>query len=209
VEPDRNANTEFRVRGHFERFFEAGETVFEEGDPGDCLYIIQSGAIELTRLGPDGVRPLENLGPGDFFGEMSVVLGGTRSVRARALSPTRVLELDSSTLQEMCLEQPEIAIRLIRRLAGRVIDLEKQVFALGADDLLRLVVRALLRRAKRSGQGARIPATLRQIAEDAGLPLFEVHQALQKLFDRKLVRLRDEVLYTPDRSALENLIEPS
>ena len=209
MEPDRYANTEIRVRDDFERFFEAGETVFEEGDPGDCLYIIQSGAIELTRAGPDGVRPLENLGPGDFFGEMSVVLGGTRSVRARALSPTRVIELDSSTLQEMCLEQPEIAIRLIRRLAARVIDLEKQVFALGADDLLRLVVRALLRRAKPSGKGGRIPATLRQVAEDAGLPLFEVHQALQKLFDRKLVRLREEVLYAPDLAALEHVVEPS
>ena len=150
-------NTEIGVRSDFERFFQAGDVIFDEGDAGDVVYIIQSGAIELTRAGPDGIRTVDHLGPGEFFGEMSVVLGGTRSVRARAVSHTQVIELDASTLQEMCVERPEIALRLVRRLAARVIELEKQVFALSADDLLRLVVRVLLRRSKSSQGGAQFP----------------------------------------------------
>lgn len=200
-------STEIGVRSDYERRFEAGAIVFDEGDTGKVLYVIQSGAIELTRLGPDGPRTVDNLGPGEFFGEMSVVLGGTRTVRARAVSHTRVLELDGSTLQAMCIERPEIALRLVRRLAARVLELEKQVFALRADDFLRLVVRALLDWAESTAEGSRFPVTLREISGKAGLSLSEVHEALQKLFDRKLLRLVDEVLHTNDLAGLEALSE--
>jgi CRP-like cAMP-binding protein len=200
-------STEIGIRSDFERLFEAGSIVFDEGDAGEVLYVIQSGAIELTRSGPDGMRTVDNLGPGEFFGEMSVVLGGTRTVRARAVSHTRVLELDGSTLQAMCIERPEIALRLVRRLAARVLELEKQVFALRADDLLRLVVRALLDRAEPNAEGARFPVTLREIGSKAGLSLGEVHEALQKLFDRKILQLVDDVLQTNDLGGLEALSE--
>jgi CRP-like cAMP-binding protein len=200
-------STEIGIRSDFERLFEAGSIVFDEGDAGEVLYVIQSGAIELTRSGPDGIRTVDNLGPGEFFGEMSVVLGGTRTVRARAVSHTRVLELDGSTLQAMCIERPEIALRLVRRLAARVLELEKQVFALRADDLLRLVVRALVDRAEPNAEGARFPVTLREIGSKAGLSLGEVHEALQKLFDRKILQLVDDVLQTNDLAGLEALSE--
>jgi CRP/FNR family transcriptional regulator len=200
-------STEIGIRSDFERLFEAGAIVFDEGDAGEVLYVIQSGAIELTRSGPDGTRIVDNLGPGEFFGEMSVVLGGTRTVRARAVSHTRLLELDGSTLQAMCIERPEIALRLVRRLAARVLELEKQVFALRADDLLRLVVRALLDRSESSADGTRFPVTLREIGSKAGLSLSEVHEALQKLFDRKILRLADDVLHTNDLAGLEALSE--
>ncbi len=201
-------STELGVRSDYERFFQAGDIIFDEGDAGEVAYIIQSGAIELTRSSPDGVRTVDHLGPGEFFGEMSVVLGGTRTVRARAVSHTQVIELDGSTLQAVCVERPEIALRLVRRLAARVIELEKQVFALSADDLLRLVVRVLLRRAESTQGGAQFPVTLRDLAHDAGLSLLDVHQALGRLFERKLVRLTDDVLHTTDLPGLESFVEP-
>ncbi len=200
-------DTGFAIRRSFERVFSAGQAVFEEGEIGDALYVIQSGSVELTRSGPAGPRLVARLGPGEFFGEMGVVLGRPRSVRAMAVSDARLLELDGETFESMCVERPEIMIRVIQRLASRVIDLEQRLSALGVDDLLRPVVRVLVRRARpvdseAEEPGSTIQTTLRQLAEEAGLTLLQAHRALSQLLDRKLVRLVDDALIVSDMEAL-------
>jgi CRP/FNR family cyclic AMP-dependent transcriptional regulator len=196
-------STQVQVRKHYERVFEAAEIIFDEGDPGDVLFVIMAGEIELTRRGPNGRRVVARLGPGEFFGDMSVVIGETRSARATTIEPTRLLELDGETLEEMCIERPEIAIRIIRRLTTRLIDSERRLAALGIDDLLRPVVRALVRDAQADPEyGVRVPTTLRKLAEDSGLSLFETHRALHQLLDQKLVRLVDDALVARDVESL-------
>lgn len=201
-------NTQVQVRNDHERSFEAGSIVFDEGDVGDVLFIIQSGEIELTRQGANGRRMVARLGPGEFFGEMSVVIGERRSARAIAVSDTRLLVLDGETLEAMCIERPEVAIRIIRRLTTRLIDSERRLAALGIDDLLRPVVRALVRDAKTDPEyGIRIPTTLRKLAADAGLTLFEAHRAVHQLLDQKLVRLVEDQLVARDVESLSSCID--
>jgi CRP-like cAMP-binding protein len=201
-------DTDFEVRRTYERSYEAGELIFEEGDSGELLYIIQSGEVELTRGAAEGRRLVGRLGPGEFFGEMSVVLGGERRIRASSATPVRLVEVDGRTLEGMCVERPEVAIRLIQRLAGRVIDLEKRLAAMGSDDLLPPMVRVLLRRAEPLAQGgARIPATLRELSDESGLSLREAHRALHRLFDQKVLRLDDDVLETDDLEAVSASLE--
>lgn len=201
-------DTAFRVRDAFQREVGPGETVFEQGDPGDHLFVIQSGEIELTREGPAGHRVVARLGPGDFFGELGVVLGKRCVSRAVAVRNTTLLELDRETLEAMCLAQPEIAIRMIRVLVSRLIEAERRLAALGIDDLLRPVVRAVLRHAEPDGDGCmRVPLTLRTLAGEAGLSMFEAHRALHQLFDRKLVHLIDECLRVPDLEALSACLD--
>ena len=201
-------DTAFHVRDTFQRELAPGESIFEEGDPGDHLFVIQSGEVELTREGLAGHRVVARLGPGDFFGELGVVLGRRCGSRAVALSSTTLLELDRDTLEAMCLAQPEIAIRMIRVLVSRLIEAERRLAALGIDDLLRPVVRALVRRAESDGErGMRIPLMLRGLADEAGLSMLEAHRALHQLFDRKLVHLVDECLRVPDLEALSACLD--
>jgi len=104
------------------------------------------------------------------------------------------------------MEQPEIAIRMIRVLVSRLIEAERRLAALGVDDLLRSVVSALLRYAEpATEEGMRVPLNLRQLAETAGLSMLEAHRGLQQLFDRKLAQLVEEQLLIPDREALDAL----
>lgn len=200
-------DTDFRIRNSYQRTLALGETVFDQGDPGDRLYVIQSGEIELTREAPAGQRVVARLGPGDFFGELSVVLGERRSTRAVAVSTTRVLELDRDTLESMCLAQPEIAIRMIRVLVARLIEAERRLALLGVDDLLRPMVRALVRRAEPENGHLRIATSLRRLCQETGLSMLEAHRALHQLFDRKLVRLVDDALITPDLDALNACLD--
>jgi CRP/FNR family transcriptional regulator len=197
------------LRNSYGHTLEPGQTVFDEGDTGDQLYVIQSGEVELTREGSSGHRVVASLGPGDFFGELSVVMGERRTTRAVAVSRTRVLELDRETLEAMCLAQPEIAIRMIRILVSRLIEAERRLAALGVDDLLRPVVRALLRSAEpeRGETGVRIPTTLRRLAIDAGLSMIDAHRALQQLFDRKLLTLHEDCLLASDLEAVASCLD--
>ena len=207
----RGDDTSFVVRAAFQRSFAAGDVVYEVGDDGSTLFVIQEGQVELMRPAAEGEeadRVVDRLGPGEFFGEMSVVLGGERRIRATAVAPVRLLTIDGQTLEGMCVERPEVAIRLIQRLAGRVIDLEKRLAALGSDDLLPPMVRVLVRRAETGQDGsARVRSTLRDLAEESGLSMREAHRALHNLFDRKVLRLADDVLETDDLESVSACLD--
>ena len=174
------------------------------------LFIIQAGEVELTRRGLSGRHPVANLGPGDFFGEMCVVLGERRTARATAVGEARLLELDGETLEAMCIERPEIAIRIISRLTARLIDSERRLTALGVDDLLRPVVRALLKNAETpSDEGVRFRGNLRELAHESGLTMLEAHHALHQLFDQRLLRLVDDMLVAKDVDSLTSCLDVS
>jgi CRP-like cAMP-binding protein len=191
-----------RVRAQYERSFGAGETIFEPGDPARELYIVQAGEVEVLRPTGSGTRPVDLVRPGEFFGEMSVVLGGRRSVRAVAVSDARVLEIDRDTFQSMCLDRPEIALRVIERLTVRVLQLEERMGTLAVTELIRSVVALLLEAASSEGDEHRVDLSLRDIADRAGLSMLDAHRAVQELIDLKLVRLEQDQLWIADLTAL-------
>lgn len=207
---DREAHedTGTSVRSDFERHFRAGEIVFEEGQPSEVLFVVQAGHVELLRRGVDGERLVARHGPGELIGEIPLLLGQPRTSRAIATTDTRLLQLDRATFEAMCIDRPEIALRVIHRLAGRAIDLEKRLAALGVDDLLRPIVRVLLRHASPGDKTARIQTTLAKLAQEAGLRMTEAHRAMNQLLDQKLVRLVDDVLEVRDFEALAGVLDP-
>ena len=195
----RAEDTVHQVRSEHERSLAAGEVVFEEGEPGDELFVVQSGEIELSRSGLGRRRRTARLVAGDFFGELSALEGAPRTARAVALGPARVLRLDRATLEAMCAGEPEIALRLIRGLARRLLDAEHRLAQLDADEVLRPLAQALLAAAEPDPRhGSRVPLSLREIARASGLGMPEAHEAIQILFERGAVYLVDECLMVPD-----------
>lgn len=197
--------TALGVRRDFERVAQAGESIFESGEPADAFYVLLAGEVLLLDTSRGGVsRLVARLGPGDSVGETDSLLGCARGARAVAATDARLLRLDRATFRSMCLERPDIAVQVIERLAQRSADLERRLAALGMNDLVRPVARGLLESAAGAGGPAESRATtsLRGLAEAAGLSLRETHRGLQELFDRKLVRLVDDALVVPDRGAL-------
>lgn len=197
-------NTQIQVQNNFQRLFRDGEIVFDEGDEGLALYIILSGQIQISRQGAQGQRVIAKLGTGEFFGEMSVILGEQRTARATVMGDAELLELDGETLEAMCIERPEIGIRLIQRLATRLISAERRLSAMGLDELVGPLVRFI---AKQSEQAApdeelRFATSLRALSDGCELSLQETHQALHQLVDQKLVRIIGTELIAPDPAAL-------
>jgi CRP/FNR family transcriptional regulator, cyclic AMP receptor protein len=204
----RAEDTVAEVRSAHQRALAPGEVVFDEGEPGDELFVVQSGEIELTRRGLGGARRVGRFGAGDFFGEISAVEGSRRTARAVAVGPARVLRLDRATLEAMCVSEPEIALRLIRGLAHRLLDAEHRLAQVDADEVLRPLVRTLLGAAQPDPRhGSRIPLRLRELAEASGLTLMEAHQALQLLFERGVLHLVDDCLVVPELGHLSQPLE--
>jgi len=98
----------------------AGDFVYKEGDTGKELFIIQEGKIEIVKAqAGETVKPVV-LGPGDFFGELSLFEDQRRDTSAKGITPYRLLRIDRTTLDQLVQENPEIAVRMLYRLASRL-----------------------------------------------------------------------------------------
>jgi CRP-like cAMP-binding protein len=101
--------------------FKAGETVFLQREPGNALYVLDSGSVRIwVRDGDINEVTLSELGPGDFFGEMSVLDGGKRSANATALVDTTLHCLRRNEFEEFLVEHPQAALEVIRGIGGRL-----------------------------------------------------------------------------------------
>lgn len=85
-------------RGVTQAHYEPGEAIFEQGDLGDCLYIIVRGEAEVLRQQNGQEQPLAQLGPGEYFGEMALLNQNTRNATVRCKTPMDVLVLPKGDL---------------------------------------------------------------------------------------------------------------
>jgi uncharacterized membrane protein len=96
-----------------------GHTLFQAGDPGDSLFIVRSGEIELYIKDTVGQKiVLTTAGPGDMFGELAMLDEGPRTATALALSECEVLMLDRDDLVLLFQRQPEAALHMLAALSG-------------------------------------------------------------------------------------------
>ena len=98
-----------------------GEVLFDEGENGESLYIIEEGKIKLGSSSGDGRENLlAILGPGEMFGELSLFDPGPRSLGASAVSDSVLYELEHSALVAAIEENPGVAKHLLTALARRL-----------------------------------------------------------------------------------------
>lgn len=98
---------------------EAGQILFEQGDEGDALYAIISGAVEFSVLALDGRKlTLEMMRPGELFGEITLFDPGARTATATAVEPTLLWRVRHSDILKQIRSQPDLAVDMIH-LAGQ------------------------------------------------------------------------------------------
>lgn len=101
--------------------FQAGEHVFHIGDPGDSVYIIREGQAEVYFKNDTGERiVLEQSGPGDFFGELAFLEGGSRSASVVALTATESLRLKHKSFEQFLEKRPHAAIHILAAMSRRL-----------------------------------------------------------------------------------------
>lgn len=104
------------VKSSKERNFESGQTIMSKGDPGVGFYLILEGAVEVR----SGEKTLSKLGPGQFFGEMSILDDQPRSADIVTVEPSRILFLSAASFKTLILVNPKIALKMLQEFARRI-----------------------------------------------------------------------------------------
>lgn len=107
----------------FLHVYDAHQTIFETGDLGDTMFVIDEGLVEISIENQAGTVVLARLGKGEFFGEMALVDNGPRSATAKAGERgARVLAIDTPHFIYLVSQQPAFALVVLGVMANRLRD---------------------------------------------------------------------------------------
>jgi CRP/FNR family transcriptional regulator, cyclic AMP receptor protein len=98
-----------------------GDVIFEEGSTGRELYVVLDGVVEIAKINGGRKAVIVTLGKGEFFGEMAVIDGSSRSATAIAASAdTRVMRINHARFVYLVSQQPAFALMIMDALSKRL-----------------------------------------------------------------------------------------
>lgn len=135
-----------------EKSFSRGNIILSQDEQGDSLFIIMKGRVKIFLMAEDGREViLSILRPGDFFGEMALIDGKPRSASALALEATELLILKRGDFVDEVRRVPEIALRIMTEMSGRLREADERIGSLSLLDVYGRVARVLLQLARSEG----------------------------------------------------------
>ena len=189
--------------------FSRGTTIFDEGEPGDRLYIIVDGKVKLARHAPDGRENLLSvMGPSDMFGELSIFDPGPRTSSAVCVTEVTAATMDSQMLKQWITDHPEISQQLLRVLARRLRRTNASLADLIFTDVPGRVAKTLLQLANRFGtqEGGALRVnhdlTQEEIAQLVGASRETVNKALATFMHRGWIKLEGKSVLFVDTEHL-------
>jgi CRP/FNR family transcriptional regulator, cyclic AMP receptor protein len=196
----------------FGKQFDLGHVLFHEGEPGAVMYIIQSGAVRISKRVGGEDKTLATLGAGEFVGEMAILNGKPRSATATVIeAPMRCLEIAAQTMETMVAKNAEIAMRLIRKLAKRLDSADALVEILMHRDEKARVLLSLSRHAEAFGEprdsGILVRTSEQDIAKDVGVDVAVAHELFQRLRRLRIIQDAPGGLMVSDLGRLEDFID--
>ena len=185
--------------------FGEGETIFRQGDSGDRMFVVVEGRVGLYLEGGGMEYRITALGPGEFFGELSLLAGTARSATARAVEPSLLLQIGRGAFEIMMQDDIGLVFRMVSALGRRVLDSNATRLDL-VDRLgrIRVVTLGLGRLARESA----FPRTiaLADLAADAGVSEHDLAPILRGLAENGAGRIDDGVWRFAAAAEVERLV---
>ncbi|MDA8425794.1 MAG: cyclic nucleotide-binding domain-containing protein [Treponema sp.] len=197
----------------FNRFYPKDTMVFSEGMPGSELYIIQKGAVKITKIVDNNEVLLAVLKSGDIFGEMALLENKPRSANAVAFEDAYLLAVNKANFERMVQTQPQIVTRLTTLLSERLWFIYKQLAnTLLSDPLGRMYDALLIQLEKnrvplRPGASHTFDFGPKELIGMVGLPSSEGGLVIHKLLENNKIRLLDNKLSLLDVTEVEKQTE--
>ena len=188
-----------------------GTIIFREGETGKEMYVIQSGKVNISKKIRDVEKVLATLGPGDFFGEMSILNNKPRSATVTVAEELKVLIVEPKMFESMIRNNVEIAIRIIKMLAKRLQEADDQIENLLLKDANSRVVHTLARLAETQGSkvegGIKINVTPPELAAKTSLKENQVNEVLEKIVKAKLAVVTPDSITIGEVDKLRKFLE--
>ncbi len=168
------------------------QMILMEESLGDSFFVISNGSVKITRLSEDGREViLAMLGEGEFFGEMSLLDGETRSANVVAIEDSEVMVLNRSEFLNLLERYPKIAISLLEELTRRLRKSDQQIESLSLSDAEKRIAITIMRLAEELGVIKHGEVTIRNlpyqqdIANMAGTSRETVSRTLKLLEEKE------------------------
>lgn len=173
------------------RRFSAGQTVFAEGEPCTGLYVVESGHVRIFKSSPGGREQVLAIeGPGSSVAELPVFDGGNYPASVSAIDDASLLFVSKQDFQALCLEHPQVALKVLRVVGARLRRLvgiiEELSFTTVRHRLAAFLVRLAKTSGTRSGNGIEVtlPGNNQELASQIG--------TVRELISRNLSRFQAE-----------------
>lgn len=195
------------------RTFALGVTLFHQDMPGTTLYLIETGSVRVISIGRTGQElTLNVLGPGEIFGELSILDGHQRSATAITLAPTVVWLLSQVDLRDFMSKYPAMNQSMIQILVDRVRSTARRLEAMTFQDVLGRLAFELLTLAERNGrpceQGIEITIPLTQVdlASMVGATRESVNKAVSILRTQELIEVDGTNWFIQDPAGMQQIL---
>ncbi|HEX5604602.1 MAG TPA: Crp/Fnr family transcriptional regulator [Pyrinomonadaceae bacterium] len=173
-----------------------GEWIFVLGDSADSIYILREGRIKITALAEGGHEVLHDIiGPGEIFGQASLILGIPRTTSAQVLEASLLYEMRRKAFESLLSMYPELTFQLLKSVVVRLKHAEAQLVNVVCHDISRRVRKTLVDLiVKESGavpdRPIKIKITQQDLANLIGASRQKTWQTLKELEDSGVLRLK-------------------
>jgi CRP/FNR family cyclic AMP-dependent transcriptional regulator len=198
----------------FQRFgkeFPKGTVLFNEGEPGKDMFVLQSGKISISKKVRDVEKVLAVLGPGEFFGEMAIISNKPRNATATVTEDAKLLVIDPKTFEAMIRGNAEIAVRMIKKLAERLSEADAQIENLLLSDPASRVIHQLLQLCQTRGrpmeEGIEIEFSVRELPRLIGVGEPAIRHMLDRLERAGLIERSGDRLTVYDTARLHDFLQ--
>ena len=202
---DAPAETIETLAAHgYERELVRGDTLFNEGDPPDALYVVTRGRMAIALANPVDRREsvVALMEPGDLFGEMGMLDDRPRSAMARALEPSSVLAVPYGPVLELLDQQPKLLWNVTRVLAQRLRAMDEALADSVFLDVTGRTAKRLLELANGVDQFT-LPVTQEELAGMVGASRERVNKAIASFIRLGWLDQRDRQYTITQRDRLE------
>ncbi len=183
-----------------------GTVLFNEGEKGGEMYVIQSGKVAISKRVGDAEKTLAVLGAGEFFGEMAIISNRPRNASATVDEDARLLVIDVKMFETMIRANAEIAFRMIKKLAERLSDADGRIESLLLSDPRSRVVNHLLLLCQNKGrpveEGIEVDLKANDLTHQLGVSEPAIRQILYRLQALGLVALHGDQAVVTDTERL-------
>lgn len=192
------------------RRFSAGESIFQEGQPCGGMYVVESGQVRIFKSSISGREQVLSIdGPGSSVAELPVFDGGNYPASATAVEDATLLFVSKQDFQALCLEHPQVALKVLRVVGGRLRRLVGIIEELSFTTVRHRLAAYLVRLAKKEGTRAKegteilLPDNNQELAAQLGTVRELVSRNLSRLQAEGLVRIEGRHVLIPNPQALE------
>lgn len=188
-----------------------GTILFHQGDPGDAVLVLETGAIKVSNLSPDGREVvMALLGPGEMLGELSIFGAGLRTADATAIEDTTALVLSHEVFRPFLEEHPAVAIHLLGVLAVRLGEANEALQDAIFSDVPGRLAKRFVDLAERYGVSEAdgdatlidLALTQEQLAQMVGAARESVNKAVASFVSRGWLAMRGRKYVVTDRASL-------